>query len=303
MSEIGYKICEACKQEKAVTDFYFRKDSGKYRTACKKCKSVVTKEQIAQRVNAITKICTHCNIEKSVSEYQKAGRGKWTQPYCKLCDAERKRKYCEENKTRLKEKSRNYYLDKRENLSVIGKAERAAKRPETLKRMRSLIDAKKMSPEERKIRKSECDKRYRENNKEKILEMKKRHYALKGNEQAKAWQKKMMNDIGFRIKKNLRGRIYVALKRGVKSESTVNLLGCSIEQFKKYFESLFTDGMSWDKYLEGGIHIDHRIPCKNFDLTKPEDQKRCFHYSNLQPLWELDNLRKGTSLNYKQKVA
>ncbi|HEY8658014.1 MAG TPA: hypothetical protein VIL78_03210, partial [Hanamia sp.] len=66
MSEIGYKICEACKQEKAVTDFYFRKDSGKYRTACKKCKSVVTKEQIAQRVNAITKICTHCNIEKSV---------------------------------------------------------------------------------------------------------------------------------------------------------------------------------------------------------------------------------------------
>lgn len=60
--------------------------------------------------------------------------------------------------------------------------------------------------------------------------------------------------------------------------------------------------MSWKKYLEGGIHIDHKIPCKLFDLTKPEEQKKCFHYTNLQPLWELDNLRKGSSLNYKLKT-
>lgn len=297
------KICEACKEIKPVTDFYFRKETGKYRAACKKCKSITTKEEIAARLSSTTKICKHCNEEKPVSEYQKAGGGKWTQPYCKSCDAERKRKYCQDNKPRLKDKHRNYYLENREQLSVKGKAERATNRPETLKRIRALIDAKKMSPEERKRRKSECDKRYRQNNKEKILAGKRKHYALKGNEQAKAWQKKMMNDIGFRTKKRLRGRIYVALKRGIKSECTMQLLGCSIEYFKKYFESLFTDGMNWDKYLQGGIHIDHKIPCKYFDLTKPEEQKKCFHYTNLQPLWELDNLRKGASLNYNSKVS
>lgn len=297
------KLCEACKAVKPVSCFYFRKETGKYRAACKKCKSVLTKEEIASRISSTTKICKHCNIEKSITEYQKAGGGKWTQPYCKLCDAERKRRYCEDNKTRLKDKHRNYYLENRVELSAKGKAERAASRPETLKRIRALIEAKKMSPEERKRRKSECDKRYRENNKEKILAMRKKHYALKGNEQAKAWQKKKMNDIGFRTKKRLRGRIYVALKRGVKSEGTMLLLGCSIDFFKQYFESLFTEGMSWEKYLAGGIHIDHKIPCKNFDLTKPEEQKRCFHYTNLQPLWELDNLRKGTSLNYNKKAA
>lgn len=126
--------------------------------------------------------------------------------------------------------------------------------------------------------------------------MKKQYYALKGNEMAKAWQKKNMNNIEFRTKKRLRGRIYVALKRGIKSESTMKLLGCSIDYFKKYFESLFTDGMNWNVYLKGGIHIDHIIPCKNFDLTNSEEQHKCFHYSNLQPLWELDNLRKGVSI-------
>ena len=61
--------------------------------------------------------------------------------------------------------------------------------------------------------------------------------------------------------------------------------------------------MNWDVYMKGGIHIDHIIPCKNFDLTDPNQQKKCFHYSNLQPLWGLDNLKKGTSLTFNNSLT
>ena len=58
--------------------------------------------------------------------------------------------------------------------------------------------------------------------------------------------------------------------------------------------SPLTDGMTWDRFMKGEIQIDHIKPCAEFDLTKEEEQRICFHYKNLQPLWELDNLKKGT---------
>jgi HNH endonuclease. len=51
--------------------------------------------------------------------------------------------------------------------------------------------------------------------------------------------------------------------------------------------------MSWDNYGRDGWHIDHIRPCASFDLTDPEQQRQCFHYTNLQPLWAADNIRKG----------
>jgi hypothetical protein len=292
------KICEACKREKPLSEFYFRKDKGKYRPACKKCKSVVTKEQINQRVNAATKSCKHCNIEKPISEYQKAGGGKWTQPYCKSCDSERKRKWEKDNKDRNKVKRNIYYKD-------VAKS-RYVPHPKKIKTQeeKRITRVNRTSRPETKLKKSICDKKYREKNKEKIILNKKEYYYNKGGlEKAKEWQKKNMGDVGFRTKKRLRGRIYVALKRGIKSDGTMQLLGCTIEKFKSYFEALFTEGMNWDVYLAGGIHIDHIIPCKHFDLTDPDQQKKCFHYTNLQPLWELDNLKKGASLPDELKVA
>lgn len=107
---------------------------------------------------------------------------------------------------------------------------------------------------------------------------------------------KRRNDIGFRIADNLRRRINAALRGGIKSASTYALLGCSIDSFKMYFESKFTPGMSWEAFLNGEIHIDHIIPCSVFDMTKPEHQKACFHFSNLQPLSARDNLSKSSKV-------
>ncbi len=77
-----------------------------------------------------------------------------------------------------------------------------------------------------------------------------------------------------------------------KKNITYELLGCSKEEFINYFKSKFTKGMTWEK-VGPEIHIDHIIPICKFDLTKEEEQKKCFHYTNLQPLWAIDNLKKG----------
>jgi hypothetical protein len=98
-------------------------------------------------------------------------------------------------------------------------------------------------------------------------------------------------NIEYRLTINLRRRFLLALQGKNKSNSTIKLLGCTPEFLKKYIESKFKPGMSWDKrHL---FHIDHIRPCASFDLSKPEEQEKCFHYTNLQPLWAKDNLSKG----------
>ena len=98
----------------------------------------------------------------------------------------------------------------------------------------------------------------------------------------------------FAIKKSLRSRMWQVLKRQKKSKSTMELTGCSLKELKKHLESKFEDGMDWNNY--GVWHVDHIIPCANFDLSDPEQQKICFHYTNLQPMWGEHNMHKGGRL-------
>jgi hypothetical protein len=108
-------------------------------------------------------------------------------------------------------------------------------------------------------------------------------------------KQKSKEDPSFKLKLNLRTRLNHAIKGNSKSAKTLELLGCSIEDLKKHLESLFQDGMSWENYGINGWHIDHIKPCIAFDLSKEAAQKQCFHYSNLQPLWAIENLKKGGS--------
>lgn len=104
-------------------------------------------------------------------------------------------------------------------------------------------------------------------------------------------KRRMAIDIGFSIKRRLQCRLNEVLSRRGKSPRTEEYLGCSITNFKAHIESLFVSGMSWEnRHL---WHIDHIRPCASFDLTDPEQQRCCFHYTNLQPLWALDNRQKG----------
>jgi hypothetical protein len=112
----------------------------------------------------------------------------------------------------------------------------------------------------------------------------------------KYFKNKKEKDPSFKLSSNIRIRIYTALKNNSKSNKTKRLLGCSIKQLKQYLESKFTEGMNWGNYGLYGWHIDHIIPCSSFNLSKPEEQRKCFNYKNLQPLWAIDNIKKSNKI-------
>jgi hypothetical protein len=180
------------------------------------------------------------------------------------------KEYAEKNKEFLSQQKRNYYLENREAL-LKNRAEYVASHPNELK---NYYEANK--------------ELIRVKNKLKYLKNKKKL----NKQRAKLLKKQRKTDINFKILCNLRTRFYMALKRNTKSKRTIELLGCSIEFFKKYLESQFKEGMTWENYGEGGWVIDHIRPCASFDLRKESEQMLCEHYSNKQPLWEADNLIK-----------
>lgn len=101
-------------------------------------------------------------------------------------------------------------------------------------------------------------------------------------------------DLSYRLTCNLRRRLHRAIDGKLKNESALKLLGCSIEQLKLHLEKQFVKGMNWENY--GKWHIDHIKPCASFDLSLESEQKICFHFTNLQPLWAKDNIRKSNKL-------
>lgn len=104
-------------------------------------------------------------------------------------------------------------------------------------------------------------------------------------------------DEDWRLRQNLRGRIRKALIRvsAAKSNKTLELIGCTVAELKAHLERQFTPGMTWASYGHGPgrWNVDHRAPCSSFDLTDPAQQRACFHFSNLQPMWHVDNVAKG----------
>lgn len=100
--------------------------------------------------------------------------------------------------------------------------------------------------------------------------------------------------------KNLRSRLYDALKNNQKIGSAVSDLGCSIEELKVHLESKFQLGMTWNNWTKDGWHIDYIRPLASFDLTDKNQVKEACKYINLQPLWAEDNLSKGDTLAKEQ---
>ena len=157
---------------------------------------------------------------------------------------------------------------------------------------------------EHKEKTKEYNKLYKQENSQKIKEDKKLYY-LKNKEQIKKYldnhkeirkeqQRNYLKNPCNKLKCYLRHRIYMALKGNPKLETTTKLVGCSIKVLKSHLEKQFTKGMSWSNY--GTWHVDHIRPCASFDLSITENQKLCFNYNNLQPLWAEENLHKHASL-------
>jgi hypothetical protein len=138
---------------------------------------------------------------------------------------------------------------------------------------------------------------YYRNNKERTISRVTKRYKEK-HEQCRKEQNdyhklRMKTDPLYKIRHRLRTRIYNVMKNSGnrKTNSPVKNLGCSIEELKAHLESKFQPGMSWSNH--GEWHVDHIKPLSSFNLTNVEEFKQACHYTNLQPLWAIDNLKKS----------
>lgn len=104
---------------------------------------------------------------------------------------------------------------------------------------------------------------------------------------------RLHTDPQIKLAHSLRNRINRAIQSNFKAGSSVRDLGCTIEFFKEYIESLFTEGMNWNNHARYGWHLDHIIPLHTVDLTDREQFKLVCHYSNLRPLWWNENLSRN----------
>lgn len=273
-----------------------------------------------------TKICSRCKVAKPREEFNKGRKNPdGLNYYCKQCQREIHLANKEYNNKRCME---NYY--KKNPKEVLPEGMKRCSKCKEVKPMTEQYFGKlskssdgfkysckecrrKTEYEPKKKHYLKKQKRYYEENKDKIYETTKayrerniewyrsynRQYYKENAEKIKENSKKSLyrrieNDIGFKILQRLRKRMYDAVKGTVKSARTIELIGCSTDKLRKHLEKQFTDGMTWDNY--GEWHVDHIIPCANFDFTKESDQRECFHYTNLQPLWAVDNIRKSNKM-------
>lgn len=107
---------------------------------------------------------------------------------------------------------------------------------------------------------------------------------------------KYKTDLNFRLKCNLRSRLYKLVRKKQKAGSALKDLGCTLQEFKIYIENKFQPGMTWENYGRYGWHLDHIKPLSKFDLSNRKQLLIACNYKNIQPLWAKDNISKGNKL-------
>lgn len=245
-----------------------------------------------------TKKCTKCGEEKELGEfYKRTGCVDGVVGACKSCVKLRTSEYHKlhpeiARKASLKHRKEHPFTeDQRLHVKEYQKKYREEhaeerKREKAERYRNNCDDVKEKSAKYRKER-PETRRAYYAKNKE-IL-----------NKYNSAYTKERYHkDIEYKLRCNLHSRLGTAVRRQAsnKNRKTLELIGCNITELRGYLASKFSAGMTWEKFMLGEIHVDHIIPCVAFDLTDPEQQKKCFHFTNLQPLWATDNLKKGAKI-------
>jgi hypothetical protein len=211
-----------------------------------------------------TKICRKCNEEKKSCEFGKNNQNKdGLKSYCNECRKLESKLYRENNKEKRSETLKKYYKNNKEK---------------ELLRFKNYVEK---NPEKRKNTLLKYNIKNRE----------------KRNEGARNWKKNQRRtNPKYRLINNLRLRTkdFIKGQKNFNHIKTLEVLGCSKNFLKEYLENKFTDGMTWDNYGFYGWHIDHIIPLSS--AKTEEDVIKLCHYTNLQPLWSEDNLKKGSKI-------
>lgn len=218
---------------------------------------------------------------------------------CETCNSIRTKNYYLKNKDKFAERQRYYHMINKEEIREKRRIERLKNRNAINEKKRDYVLAnKELVSEKRKayeIKNKESILAYRKSNSE-TIKVKQKAYRQSNKKSRNAHiRSRRKTDIQFRLMRNLRNRLHSALKNKQKRGSAVRDLGCTGEELKLHLESLFEPGMSWNNYgnKEGQWSIDHIIPLSKVDLTNKEEFLKVNHYTNLRPMWHIDNIKKG----------
>lgn len=314
MTEIKTKKCSKCGEVKTLDNFGKNKRSKDgLRYSCRECENSIRRKQNNNNnykraiinkslLKKGMKVCSRCGESKSLSEFYKAkDKPSGYRSLCKACiNLKERNKYKENTPIKIEEilpkgfkrcscckmvlPFDNFYKNSssKDGYTCHCKKCNSKKSLNYVKKNREKITKKR--------------RYYREKNRE-IINIKYKEYI----------RKRYIEDPEFKMKSKLRKNLLKAVKRqrATKYSHSVELLGCDLNTVKDHLEKSFynrADGtpMTWDLFLNGKgcIHIDHIKPCASFDLTKESEQKKCFHYTNLQLLWAEDNISKSDSLGW-----
>jgi hypothetical protein len=220
-----------------------------------------------------TKMCGKCKQEKDINCFYKHKVRSGFSSSCKDCESLRHKEKWKASPT-LRKHSKE--------LSKIRRADPIKKEQDRLILKQKLIDRPELREKERRRNR----KRYAEN-KEYRRNIKRLNARFKKN--------KRLNTF-YKFKDNIRKLISKAIRSMgfSKKSKAFDILGCSAEEFKIYMESKFQPGMSWKNNTRYGWHIDHIIPISS--AQNEEQAIKLNHYSNLQPLWAIDNLKKSNKV-------
>lgn len=310
------KTCRYCGATKEVKLFRYN------RNQCLDCKAAYLKayndkkrknKPVKVKVVQTSKTCSKCNETKPIEMFGKTGR---ICPPCKKIEHQKWHKeiakelasiglFVEINGAKLKARQCNCCSEIKEvrffkQISQTCIDCKAPTKPEVLERQKKRQELEAKATHRTCIR---CDlsKKIGEgiSNKRNPYcrdcsnELNRAKYVKNGGKDY--FRIKRQTNISYNIESKLRGRLRGALKEGnaTKRLRTEELVGCSFEKFREHLKSNLREGMTMEKVLSAEVVIDHIIPCALFDLTNEEEQKKCFHYTNLQPLWMRENAIKA----------
>jgi len=254
------KLCKGCNLSKSLT--YFNKDKREKDGFNSRCRECINKRRnnTIHEVLIKSKICSICNIEKDITYFKKQKENAdGLYHMCKYCFNEWRKEY--RKKDYVKQKEKNFRIENQKYYT-------------------------------------EYDIKWKELNKDKVKEYQKISNSKQSRKDyqknfSKINQKKRRErDIIFRLSGNVRNYIRLSLKNK-NNKSSVDILGCSFSEYRKYLESKFEPWMNWENYgkyngdLNYGWDIDHIIPLSTASTT--EELLELVKYTNTQPLCSYTN--------------
>lgn len=235
----------------------------------------------------VYKVCVKCNINKSLEEFQRHSISPDGFQYsCKVCRNLQKKLYRQLKKDEINKKQKEYTIKNKDKIVARSKIYYINNKEKIKQKVEVKKDIIKKKQQEYYLKNKEVFSQKAKQSRENF----KKVYGIS---QTTFYKRRSPVDKAIQ---NLRRRLHKVLnsKSFNKNNKFKYILGCSPEELKSYLEAKFQPGMSWDNHSFEGWHIDHIIPLSSAN-SEEEVYKLC-HYTNLQPLWKLENLQKSNKI-------